>query len=128
MQKITKLFLRKFMETVYKQFLKVNHIRQVDLARFLGVTESSISSVINGRNQLSEPNLVKILNNDRGWDVSMLQPASVGSNINSVVNSKNFSYEHGGISASQFMAYAQENQRQMGQLIDTIAELTKKIQ
>lgn len=116
------------METVYKQFLKVNHIRQVDLARFLGVTESSISSVINGRNQLSEPNLVKILNNDRGWDVSMLQPASVGSNINSVVNSKNFSYEHGGISASQFMAYAQENQRQMGQLIDTIAELTKKIQ
>ena len=116
------------METVYKLFLRVNHIRQVDLARYLGVTESSISSVINGRNQLSEPNLAKILNNDRGWDVSMFQPVGTGSTINSVVNSKNFSYGHNGIPAEQFMAYAQENQRQMGQLIDTIAELTKKIQ
>lgn len=113
----------------YKNFLKTNHLKQVELATYLGITESAISNVVKGKANLSEENLIKILDNDRGWDVSMLlDPRSVSGNINSVVHSANFNYEGGGIPADKFLAFAQENQRQMGQLIDTIAELTKKIQ
>ena len=74
--------------TVYKQFLKTNHLKQVELAKYLGVTESSISSAVNGRNRLSEENLVKILENDKGWDVSMLKPGSgmsVGNNASGII-------------------------------------------
>ena len=53
--------------------MKENHLRQVDLARFLGITESSVSSAANGRNNLSEENLSKILNNKEGWDTSALR-------------------------------------------------------
>ena len=108
----------------YKYFLRKNHLKQVDLANYLGVTESAISNIARGKADLSDDNLEKLLNNDCGWDVSMLLESGGGSgNINSVVNSQNFKYERG-ISAGQFLAYAQENQRQMGQLIDTIAILT----
>lgn len=113
----------------YKNFLKTNRIKQVELANYLGITESAISNVVKGKANLSEENLIKILENDRGWDVSMLQVPMAGSgNINSVVNSRNFSYGQNGISAEQFLSVVQENQRQMGQLIDTIAVLTSKIQ
>ena len=112
----------------YKKFLKTNHLKQVELANFLGITESAISNVVKGKANLSEENLIKILENDRGWDVSMLQEqGGVSGNINSVVNSRNFSYGQGGIPAEQFLAVVQENQRQMGQLIDTIAVLTSKL-
>jgi transcriptional regulator with XRE-family HTH domain len=111
----------------YKKFLKANDLKQVELANYLEITESAVSNVVRGKADLSEDNLNKLLENDRGWDVSMLLESVPGSgNINSVVNSQNFRYEHG-ISAGQFLAYAQENQRQMGQLIDTIAALTSKI-
>ena len=77
--------------TVYKQFLKVNRIKQVELAQFLGVTESSVSSAVNGRNNLSEENLTKILENDRGWDVSMFRRAAmgrdaIGENLGVIIN------------------------------------------
>lgn len=53
-------------------FLRQNGLRQVDLARFLGVSEPSVSRMAKGLNNPSEENLRKILSNDRGWDVSML--------------------------------------------------------
>ena len=112
----------------YKKFLKTNGLKQVELANFLGITESAISNVVKGKANLSEENLIKILENDRGWDVSMLQTPGMSANINSVVNSQNFSYGQGGIPAQEFLAVVKENQRQMGQLIDTLAVLTSKIQ
>lgn len=112
----------------YKYFLKKNGLKQVELANYLGITESAISNVVKGKANLSEENLIKIINNDRGWDVSMLTiDKTMSGNINSVVNSKNFNFEQGGISAQQFFMVVQENQRQMGELIDTIAVLSKKI-
>lgn len=111
----------------YKEFLKTNRIKQVELAKYLGITEAAISNVVNGKANLSEENLIKILDNDRGWDVSMLRPdGQIVSD--SVFNSNHFSYDKSGIPADQFLAVVQENQRQMGQLIDTITELAKKIQ
>ena len=55
-----------------REFLKANSLKQVDLARFLGVTEAAISNVVKGKSEFSEENLIKILNNPHGWDVSML--------------------------------------------------------
>lgn len=112
----------------YKKFLKTNRLRQVDLAKFLGITESAVSNVVKGKANLSEENLIKILENEQGWDTSMLQIPDGSVVSNSVVNSRNFLYDKSGISAEQFLAVVQENQRQMGQLIDTIAVLTQKIQ
>lgn len=111
----------------YKQFLKVNHLRQVDLAKYLGITESAVSNIVNGRARPSEENLIKILENDCGWDVSMIRESSGGTgHYQSVVNSKNFRYDCG-ISAEQLLEVVKENQRQMGELIDTLSVLTKKI-
>lgn len=53
-------------------FLDANNLKQVDLARFLGISESAVSSMIKGKSNPSKENLIKILKNTRGWDVSML--------------------------------------------------------
>ena len=56
-----------------KEFLKENGIKQKELAAYLGVTEPSVSRMVNGVNNPSEDNLRKIMENPYGWDTSMLQ-------------------------------------------------------
>ena len=55
-----------------KQFLTDNGLKQVDLARFLGITEASVSKMVKGYTNPSKENLQRILDNDRGWDTSSL--------------------------------------------------------
>lgn len=55
-----------------RDFLRKNGLKQVQLARYLDVTEAAISNVANGKSEFSEENLIKIMNNPHGWDVSML--------------------------------------------------------
>lgn len=55
-----------------KQFLIDNDLKQVELARFLGITEASVSKMAKGYTKPSKENLQKILDNDRGWDTSAL--------------------------------------------------------
>lgn len=55
-----------------KQFLTDNDLKQVDLARFLGITEASVSKMVRGYTSPSKENLQRILDNDRGWDTSAL--------------------------------------------------------
>lgn len=55
-----------------REFLKVNNLKQVELSRYLGVTEAAISNVVKGKSEFSEENLIKIMNNPYGWDTSML--------------------------------------------------------
>lgn len=55
-----------------KEFLYRNKLKQVDLAKYLGVTEASISRMVKGLVKPSKENLTKILNNPHGWDTSML--------------------------------------------------------
>ena len=59
-----------------REFLKVNHLKQRELANFLSVTEAAISNVVKGKSEFSKENLIKILNNPHGWDVSMLTEES----------------------------------------------------
>lgn len=56
-----------------RAFLKANGLKQRELAHYLGVTEAAISNVVKGKSDFAEENLIKILNNPHGWDVSMLQ-------------------------------------------------------
>ena len=55
-----------------REFLKVNNLKQRELSRYLGVTEAAISNVVKGKSFFSDENLIKIINNPHGWDVSML--------------------------------------------------------
>ena len=55
-----------------REFLKANNLKQRELAYYLGVTEAAISNVAKGKSSFSDENLIKILNNPHGWDVSML--------------------------------------------------------
>lgn len=69
------------MENCVKVFLKTNRLKQVDLARLLGISEPFISQVANGTANLSFDNMEKLfdLANEHGWDVSMLQsPTGAG--------------------------------------------------
>lgn len=58
--------------TSVENFLKANHLKQVELARYLGITEGSVSKMVKGSTQPSKENLRKILENDRGWDTKSL--------------------------------------------------------
>jgi len=55
-----------------KQFIEDNGLKQVDLAKFLGITEASVSKMVKGYTNPSKENLQKILDNDRGWDTTSL--------------------------------------------------------
>ena len=54
------------------EFLQANGLRQVDLVKYLELSKPYISQVVNGTAKLSPEKLRKLINNDRGWDVSML--------------------------------------------------------
>lgn len=73
-----------------RQFLKANSLKQVDLARYLGITEAAISNVVKEKSEFSKENLIKITNNPYGWDTSMLesqpQPELVANNTPSLSN------------------------------------------
>ena len=56
----------------YKLFISTNGLKQKDVADYLGVTNQFISQVIQGKCNLSSSKLKALLNNDKGWDVSML--------------------------------------------------------
>lgn len=56
-----------------RDFLKANSLKQVELARYLGITEAAISNVVKEKSEFSKENLIKIMNNPYGWDTSMLE-------------------------------------------------------
>lgn len=62
------------MASEISEFLRVNGLRQIDLVKYLGLSKPYISQVVNGTAKLSIDKLSKLINNDRGWDASMLAP------------------------------------------------------
>lgn len=54
-------------------FRAVNGIKQVELAEYLGVGKSYLSNVEAGRVGFSKENIKKLLENQNGWDTSMLE-------------------------------------------------------
>lgn len=56
-----------------KTFREVNNLKQIDLASFLGTSRVFISQVESGKSKLPPEQLSKLLQNNKGWDISMLQ-------------------------------------------------------
>lgn len=56
-----------------KTFRKANGLLQKDLADFLGVSREFVSMAESGKAPLPYNHLRKLLNNNKGWDVSALE-------------------------------------------------------
>ena len=74
--------------TAFQTFITVNGLLKKDVADFLDVSGAFITQVCAGDRKLPKEKLTLILESDKGWDVSMLEPGnrqSVGDNNSGVV-------------------------------------------
>ncbi len=55
-----------------KKFRQCNKLTQTELGEYLGIKKSFVSLIETGRVKISEEKFNKLLNNTKGWDVSML--------------------------------------------------------
>lgn len=69
-------------------FRRLNRLTQDELAAFLGVTRSFVSQVENGRVDLPFEQRQRLLENDRGWDVTPLVDSTVVGDGNAVNNGR----------------------------------------
>lgn len=58
--------------TELKTFRKINNLTQSEVGDYLGIKKAFISSIENGKAGLPKDKFTKLINNDRGWDTSML--------------------------------------------------------
>lgn len=82
-----------------KEFLYRNKLKQVDLAKYLGVTEAFISRMVKGLCNPSKENLTKILNNPHGWDTSMLIDGGIYAGNNNNAGDVNVLIGHNRVNA-----------------------------
>ena len=61
----------------FSEFLRANGLKQVEVAEYLGLNKSSISSICAGRQNLTLPNISKLKRNPYGWDTSMLTDTQI---------------------------------------------------
>ena len=73
----TKIFMSIMKGADLKEFRLVNNLTQTELGDYLGVLKGFISKIENGKDKLPEPKFRKLLNNENGWDVSMLTQSDV---------------------------------------------------
>lgn len=75
--KISETFCRKFNVALnmidLRTFRKVNGLTQDELGQFLGMKKSFISKIEHGKDKFPNSKFQKLMNNDQGWDVSMLK-------------------------------------------------------
>lgn len=55
-----------------KAFRKANFLTQSELGEFLGIQKPFISRIENGKEKLPRQQLMKLLENSKGWDTTML--------------------------------------------------------
>lgn len=56
-----------------RNFFEVNHLKQSEVAKYLGISRSHMSNVLHGEDSLHLTKLTKLLENDRGIDY-LLEP------------------------------------------------------
>lgn len=66
-----------------KGFRKVNGLTQDELGEFLGIKKSFISKVEHGKERLPKLKFQKLIDNQLGWDVSMLLSSMMSNEGNS---------------------------------------------
>ncbi len=100
-----------------KVFRAVNRLTQSELGDYLGVTKSFVSRVESGKENFGPEKMERLLNNDMGWDVTMLTADSV---VGDIVGNK------GPVSVDQSKHLnTGSSSKEMGLLIK-IAELEKE--
>lgn len=104
-----------------KKFCRDNDLKQVDLAEYLQISAPSISRAYGGKTNFSESNLRKLLNNDRGWDISALLEDDDGDNINHVDGNNNITINNGNVDSELVKSL----RKQIALLEDQVAELKK---
>ncbi len=74
-----------------KHFRKDNDLTQTVVGEYLGIGKSFISRIESGEVGLPEEKLIKLFNNDKGWDVTSLLANSTitQKGVNNVVGSGN---------------------------------------
>ena len=113
------------MENYIKIFLRTNRLKQVDIARYLGISEPFMSQVANGSANLSRENLEKLLDNDQGWDISMLPSSQNGESGDIVMNRDN----HQGYMSKELnkmLDCLNESLKQNSRLIGIIEKMNKQ--
>lgn len=108
-----------------KKFRVVNGLTQSQLGDYLGVGKSFLSSIETGRAKLPPEKFSKLLNNDQGWDVSMLISNSPSIKIGNVTATATSS----GPDSSELAALRAENESlraQVDRLTKIIENLTSK--
>ena len=115
-------------------FLKKNNLKQVDLARFLGISEPSVSKMVKGKSNPSEGNLHKIINNKEGWDTSMLTFGNIHqtgttnvAGIGNVVNERPHPEYVGHETYEQFIKRLEETIERLEREKEEYWELIKKL-
>lgn len=59
------------------EFRRLNNLTQEQLGLYLGMKKSFISKIENGREKFPHDKFQKLLNNENGWDVSVLKNAEI---------------------------------------------------
>ena len=67
-----------------KGFRKANHLTQEKLGEYLGMQDSFISKIEHGKEKLPPLKLQKLLDNNMGWDTSMLMVADTIHRVNDI--------------------------------------------
>ena len=69
-----------------KGFRRANNLTQDKLGEYLGIKKSFISKIEHGGALLPQDKFKKLLNNDKGWNISSLK---AGENDNNIVGNPN---------------------------------------
>lgn len=116
------------MESTVKErlikYLTEKRISKTEFGRKIGVSNAYVASI---RESIAPDKIQSIALNYPDLNIQWLLTGEGPMILMPGWQSSTRPEEDDGISAGQFLAYAQENQRQMGQLIDTIAALTSKL-
>lgn len=113
----------------FMAFLKVNKLKQKDMAEFLGITPQFMSQICKGLRPLPNEKLALIKANKSGWDISMLTGEYLSQNIsgneNQVTGVGDF---HTGIPVSvhqQVLTQLDQSMQQNSRLIAIIENMQK---
>ena len=79
-----------------REFRKANHLTQLQLGEYLGIGKSFVSSIETGKASIPDEKFTKLLQNDQGWDTSMLagKKIRVSGNSNAVNNGRDQNIGH----------------------------------
>lgn len=116
--------------TELKTFRKINNLTQTEIGEYLGIKKAFVSSIENGKARLPVEKFNKLINNDRGWDITPL--TSESTYLNGIHDNANDGDSQKTVSVLRLIEAIREahslnakSQEQIDRLISIIETLTK---